>query len=269
METLGVPGGEIGYEDRGSGAPLLLVHAGVFSDWFLPLADCAALADFRVIRMRRAGYGVPPTATGPIDISQHAAHCAVLLDALDVAAHVVAHSSSAMIAVELAAARPDRVRSLVLYEPAIGGSLLTESERSLFGPIFEALFESAASGAVGDAFNGFMAAVCGVDYREVIEAALGPDALSRAQKESEFFFREEAPSVLRWSFTAKDAAPISQPSLVVSGGASVQIAQDVASRLASWLPKGEIATMEGTDHMLPLRDPKALAELVVRFVRRA
>ena len=29
---------EIQYSERGEGEPLLLVHAGVFADWFVPLA---------------------------------------------------------------------------------------------------------------------------------------------------------------------------------------------------------------------------------------
>lgn len=40
---------------RGDGEPLLLVHAGVFSDWFAPLSARRVLDDFRVIRICRAG----------------------------------------------------------------------------------------------------------------------------------------------------------------------------------------------------------------------
>jgi pimeloyl-ACP methyl ester carboxylesterase len=53
--TLG--GSEIEYSEHGEGEPILLVHAGVFADWFLPMAASHALNGFRVIRVRRAGYG--------------------------------------------------------------------------------------------------------------------------------------------------------------------------------------------------------------------
>ena len=115
MERLPLAGGTIEYTDRGTGQPILLVHAGVFADWFLPLAASPVLEGFRVIRMRRAGYasGSPPPAH--LSIAAHAGHCAGLLDTLGVEqAHVVGHSSSALIAVELAADRPHLVRSLAL-----------------------------------------------------------------------------------------------------------------------------------------------------------
>jgi hypothetical protein len=38
IKTAMVAGSAIEYSDRGEGEPLLLVHAGVFADWFLPLA---------------------------------------------------------------------------------------------------------------------------------------------------------------------------------------------------------------------------------------
>jgi hypothetical protein len=38
------------YADQGTGEPLLLVHGGVFTDWFLPLATSTALEGFRIIR---------------------------------------------------------------------------------------------------------------------------------------------------------------------------------------------------------------------------
>ena len=48
---------EIEYCERGAGEPLLLVHAGVFANWFVPMAASRVLEGFRVIRVRRAGYG--------------------------------------------------------------------------------------------------------------------------------------------------------------------------------------------------------------------
>lgn len=39
--------------EQGQGAPILLIHGGVFSDWFVPILSSAALAGFRLIRVRR------------------------------------------------------------------------------------------------------------------------------------------------------------------------------------------------------------------------
>src|SRR4051812_29135784 len=109
---------EVQYSDHGRGEPLVLVHAGVFADWFVPLAASDTIRGFRVLRVRRAGYGqTPPSA--PVSIADHAQHLAALLRLLEIAkAHVVGHSSGALIALHLAAEEPDMVQSLTLIEPA-------------------------------------------------------------------------------------------------------------------------------------------------------
>jgi pimeloyl-ACP methyl ester carboxylesterase len=112
---------EVQYSDLSEGEPILLVHAGVFADWFLPLAESDTLRGFRVIRVRRAGYGpTPPSA--PVSIREHARHLAALLKLLNLGkAHVVGHSSGALIALQLAADEPEKVQSLILIEPAALG----------------------------------------------------------------------------------------------------------------------------------------------------
>src|ERR687893_666056 len=117
MRRLAVAGSEIEYVDGGVGDPILLIHAGVFGAWFAPLAETPELDGFRVIRVVRAGYtnGSPPSSH--LSIGDHARHCAALLDALGVErAHLVAHSSGCLIALQLAMDRPAAVRSLVLLE---------------------------------------------------------------------------------------------------------------------------------------------------------
>ncbi len=63
MRRLVVSGGEVGYHDSAPSESILLVHAGVFSDWFLPLGHHLPRERFRVVRMRRCGYrGTAPPA---------------------------------------------------------------------------------------------------------------------------------------------------------------------------------------------------------------
>ena len=37
MTSFSIDNVDIAYSDRGAGEPVFLVHAGVFSDWFLPV----------------------------------------------------------------------------------------------------------------------------------------------------------------------------------------------------------------------------------------
>ena len=43
MNRANVNGVELEYESRGSGEPVVLIHAGIFADWFKPLVDEPAL----------------------------------------------------------------------------------------------------------------------------------------------------------------------------------------------------------------------------------
>jgi pimeloyl-ACP methyl ester carboxylesterase len=72
----------------------------------------------RVIAYNRRGY--PGSGAATTDIETHGRDAASLLEALDAGpATVCGHSFGAIVAVELAHARPDLVRALVLLEPML------------------------------------------------------------------------------------------------------------------------------------------------------
>lgn len=257
---------ELEYADIGAGEPVLLIHAGVFADWFVPVAVDPALADYRVIRVRRAGYSAGPAPSQHLTIDDHGRHCAALLDHLGMeSVHVVGHSSGALAALALAVERPDLVCDLVLVEPArAGDSWPAKPDARL---LLEPLMEAARSGDAPIAFDTFMRLICAVDYRDVIDASLGSGGLPRCERESVFFFADEMPAVLDWPFDRAAASRIRQPVLVVQGGNSPPMVHEAMSELADWLPNSSIETIPGSDHMLPLRHPAALAATIARFIR--
>jgi pimeloyl-ACP methyl ester carboxylesterase len=262
MEQMTIDGATIAWSDTGAGEPTLLIHAGVFGAWFQPVAPHLP---GRVIRMLRAGYagGPPPTAIVPI--ARHAAHAAALLDALGTGpATVVGHSSSTLIALELAKARPDLVRRMVLIEPPLIDPLLDPADVADVGAkVGVAIGAAMAATARGDraaAYDAFMGAVCGPRHREVVAAVLGVDGLARAERESAFFLTNEVPAAGGW--TPVDPAEIAIPTLLVAGAESPGATHRVVARLAGRLPHAEVATIEGANHLLPLTHPCAVADLV-------
>ena len=263
MQRLRVGDAEIEYSNQGGGEPVVLVHAGFFSDWFIPLAARAELADVRVIRVRRAGYVTGPPPSGHVSIADHADHLAALLDTLHIErAHIVAHSSSANMALQLAADRPERIGGLVLVEPARAGDSWPPNDaiRQAMSQYFEL-----AARDLHAMFDQAMRMICAPDYAEVITAALGPGALERAERESAFHFADEVPAVLEWSFDAALASHIGQPVLLVQCGASYEA---IMADLARWLPRATLTKLERADHMLPLRDPATLGAMIASFVRQ-
>ncbi|HUE59750.1 MAG TPA: alpha/beta hydrolase, partial [Acidimicrobiales bacterium] len=258
----------IDYSDGGGqGEPILLVHAGVFGAWFAPLAADSALDGFRTIRMLRAGYASGPAPAGHVTVADHAAHCAALLDSLGIdRAHILAHSSGCVIALQLALDRPDLVGSLILSEPPLIACLAAPDDLEFLGtevgPVIGGAVAAAARGDVAAAFEQFMTVISGPDYRNVLRAALGPNSLARAEQDSRFFFADEISAVQEWGFDEEAAAAIRHPVLLVQGGASPPPVHRLVAHLAAMMPDTEVATIDGDDHLLPLRSPAALGRLV-------
>ena len=74
MSRATVDGVTLDYATSGAGDPVVLVHAGIFADWFRPLLDESALTGrHRVLSYHRAGYAGSTRVTGPVSIAQQAA----------------------------------------------------------------------------------------------------------------------------------------------------------------------------------------------------
>jgi pimeloyl-ACP methyl ester carboxylesterase len=104
MDRAALEGFELEYEIRGAGEPVVLIHPGNFADWFTPLLDEPALTGhYRALTYHRAGCAGSSRIAGPISLAQQAAHCRSLMRHLGIErAHVVGHSSSGNIALQLA-----------------------------------------------------------------------------------------------------------------------------------------------------------------------
>jgi pimeloyl-ACP methyl ester carboxylesterase len=115
MPTLEANGVELWFEQEGEGEDVLFI-SGLADEGACWVDQVAGLTDrFRVITFDNRGVGRSATPPGDFEIADFAADTAALLDELGIGrAHVVGSSMGGAIAQELALARPDLVRSLVL-----------------------------------------------------------------------------------------------------------------------------------------------------------
>lgn len=261
----------IGFMDMGQGEPVVLVHAGVFSDWFRCVAVSRALEDFRIVLVRRAGYAAEAFPRH-LTLADHARHAAALADELGIeTAHWVGHSSSCQIALALALERPELVRTLALLEPAAGGGFAVPASSAL-GPYLGAALAAFQAGELERAFDAFMRGVCGDGYRDTVMARLGAAGFDAAVRESEFFFRDEARAVLESRFGPEEAAKVRQPVLCVEGGAQpphvAEMSREITQLTLRLLPQTEVAILPGVGHAMPLEDPDAVAQTIAAFARR-
>ena len=121
-DRISVNGTELEYQLRGTGAgePVVLIHWGVAATWAEPLLDQPALASrYQLLSYHRAGFARSGRLHGPLTMAAHAAHCQQLMRELGITrAHIVGHSSSVPVALQLALDAPEAVHTLTLMEAA-------------------------------------------------------------------------------------------------------------------------------------------------------
>jgi pimeloyl-ACP methyl ester carboxylesterase len=259
---------ELEFDIRGSGEPVVLIHPGHFADWFKPLLPEPPLADrYRLLTYHRVGCAGSSPVGGPVSLAQQAAHCRSLLHYLGIErAHIVGHSSSANIALQMALDAPDVVHSLAVLEPALYSAPSARTSRAFV----EAAIQLYRAGDKAGAIDTFLQGICGPGYRDVLERAL-PGAFDQHVADADTFFRVEFPAMQQWSFTRDDARRIHQPVLAVIGAKSQELSPVWGERqelLLSWLPNVEPFVLPEATHLLQVQNPRAMAAGLAAFFGR-
>lgn len=268
MDRATVEGIELHYELRGSGEPVVLIHWGVASAFAEPLLAEPALADaHQLLNYHRAGFGRSARVDGPLTIADHARHCRLLMRQVGIErAHVVGHSSSATIALQLALDFPDAAHTVVSMEaarPVPPTELQAQFVRDYIQPAVGRYRAGDRAGAVDTFFRG----VFGEGYGPALERGL-PGAFEQAVAEADAFFGQELPALQQWAFTEDDAGRIAQPVLLVLGERTTPTFPERRDVLLAWLPNPEPLDLPDTRHLLHVERPAAVAEALASFFAR-
>jgi 3-oxoadipate enol-lactonase len=256
LTELPVDGGDIHAEHAPSDGPaVLLLHAGVadrrvWDDVIGPLAA----AGHHVIRYDMRGYGRSAPATAPHSL---VADALLVLDAAGVdRAHFVGLSQGAATSVDTALAHPGRVRSLTLVAPGLTG---------YEWPRLPGFAERMAAAEANDT-HGLALAIAHLWAPLSFETGIKEcDAAARIiLDQAEQFMRDEQeteePSAIG------RLGEIGVPTLVVLGDRDVDAITDIGNLLATGIPGARTETIDGADHMLPLRRPDRLVELLLEHL---
>lgn len=266
------PDVQIEYRVRGTGEPVVLIHAGLFADWFEPLFNDAALTDrYRVVTFHRVGYARSSRVKGAVSVARQAEHVRALMRHLGIErAHLVGHSSGANIALQLALDAPSHVHSLALLEPALpvgGGDARMLSTRQA---ATAAIGERFRAGDKAGAVDGFMQMVSGPAYRVGLDRAL-PGSFERGVADADTFFGQELPALQQWRFERDAAARITQPVLAVMGEASPAVSPIWSARqqlMLDWLPAARGFVLPGATHLLHVQNTRGMSEALTAFFKR-
>ena len=252
------------YDTRGDGEPVLFIHGAIIADSFAPVTEEPTLAEYRLIRYRRRGYGQSDPPSDPPTIEEQARDARALLDRLDAdRAHVVADSGGGPIALQLAIDAPQVVRSLVLIEPA----LQTAEMAAAFDELVAPLVEMHRAGDSSKAVHLWMRPVGGSDWRTEIEKRI-PGAGDQANGDAGGTFESDLPAMRHWDLDAVGAETIEQPVLNIVGSRSAGQREVVTPMLCAAIPHTDVVVIDDADHTLPMTKPVPVAEEIAGFLRR-
>jgi pimeloyl-ACP methyl ester carboxylesterase len=248
---------KITWEERGSGAPLLLIQGLGYARWSWepivgPLAE-----RYRVLFFDNRGIGESDTPPGPYTARQMADDALQVLDEAGVEhAHVLGASLGGMVAQELAVAAPERVDRLVLCctHPGLAHGF----------PLPEAtvrLFAEAATLAPEIALRRFVENALGDDP----PAGLADELLRRRLENPQDPAAWQAQAAAGTTFEGVDG-PIAAPTLVVSGTADNVVDPRNAGVLVARIPGARLAMLEGRGHLFFWEDAAAFVRIVEEFL---
>ncbi|MBW8719510.1 MAG: alpha/beta fold hydrolase [Variovorax paradoxus] len=213
-------------------------------------------ARHRAIAMDTAGFGDSADGGVPASIAQWARVAGELLDALGIAqADVVGHHTGGVIAVELAAALPGRVRSLVLSSTPYTGETFRIA-RAKRPPIDEVAPSEDGShlAALWQKRQGFYP-----EGRPDLLEAFVRDALKVGHRV------EEGHRAVASYRMEERIGRVTQPALIIRATAD-PFAAPHAEELLHHLPQARIVDIEGGMVPLPDQMPEAFAQAVLEFL---
>jgi pimeloyl-ACP methyl ester carboxylesterase len=268
MPIVTVNGTPLFYAATGtSEIPVVLVHGswGDHHNWDAVVPGLARW--FRVVTYDRRGHSQSPRPLGQGTLQEDAMDLAALIEALGLApAHVVGNSFGSSVALRLAIARPDLLRSLTVHEPPLFA--LLEGDPEMQEPLAAMQARVAAVVALltaGDAVGG---------ARLFVETlAFGPGEWNAMPERLRQTFVANAPTWLDelrdpdWStLDLRALARFTAPTLLTRGDRSAPFFPAVVAQIARALPHARQHLFAGAGHVPQLTDAEQYVEVVGAFI---
>jgi pimeloyl-ACP methyl ester carboxylesterase len=265
MPAIHINGVDLHHEVEGHGPPLVIVH-GAWTDHVVWGEMARRLASsFRVIRYDRRGHSRSERPPGAYLRRQHEDDLAALIERLDAApAYLGGSSYGGLVALGLAARRPDLVRAVAVHEPA-ATSVLRRHEAAGVDANMDAVRDQIAAGDV----------VAGT-RRFVEEVILGPGAWEAFPASVRKTFVGNAPAYVSdqldpaWSQLDIDAINrFPGRILLTQGQASPPWLRLAVDRLAELIPATEVTRILAAGHSPHMSHPATYAQIVAAFLDNA
>jgi pimeloyl-ACP methyl ester carboxylesterase len=248
----------IAFEVSGAGEPVLLIHGlGGTSNTWTPLLP--AFARHTRISLDLPGSGRSHRFEGPLSLPLLVEKTLLVLDKAGTrSAHVAAHSMGTIVAAHLAAAEPDRVKSLALFGPLLAppeqarAAIRARAAKAREGdmqPIADALLQASLSGESRAKRPAVVAFVRESLMRQDPDGyARSCDALSEMQP--------------------ADTARIACPAVLVTGDEDAVAPPQSVRAMAQKIGRSRVEVLRGCGHWTPVEKPQECQEILKWFYTR-
>ena len=255
------------YELSGSGPPIVFIHEAIADSRMWEPQWTSFAGRNRLLRLDLAGFGRTPIERLPVT---HAQDVVGLLDELDLsAAGVVGASLGGRVALELAVARPDLVRALVLVDAGLPGVDWSEVVLAYGAAEDEAVargdLETATELNLRMWVDGPRRAAANVDPG--VRAAIGE--MQRRALELQAPYWERLVEDLLVPDIAERLDEVQAATLVLVGEEDVDDMHVLAERFTTEIPRARLATIPGAAHVPSLEQPLAFDKLALGFLGKA
>jgi 3-oxoadipate enol-lactonase len=247
-------------EEHGSGDPLLLVEGLGQSMWAWREQVPAFAQRFRTIAYDTRGTGRSPVPSEPYWIPDLADDAAAILDGRG--AHVVGLSMGGYVALTLALARPELVRSLVLVGTGAGGPDRVprpDRVREAFAAAQGLPLEQYGRATMPYTFAAGWPERNPERFEQILRARLEhptPYETIDAHMKACYRFYDAGIEVER----------IEARALVIHGDEDLIVPVENGRMLAGRLPHARYVELQGRGHNIPLEDPGTFNRLVLEFL---
>lgn len=240
----------------GQGRPIVLFHGvGLRAEaWAAQIADLQA--DYQIIAPDMPGHGAAPCPPVPMPLAGYAQNLARVLEALEEPALIVGHSMGALIALELASHRPDRVCGVAALNAVF--------QRN---PAAAAAVRARAESLTGDSLP---------DPDPTLTRWFGASDTPE-RRACDQWLRSADPRGYKWAYSAfaqtlgpepRDLRAIACPVLFATGADEPNSTPEMSQQMAQETPDSQALIIEGAAHMLPMTHPDTINAALRRLAAR-
>lgn len=258
---------QLHFERTGAGVPLILVHGswvdGRVWDSVVPLLS----GSFEVVAYDRRGHSLSSCPPGQGGIRDDVEDLAALIDFLALGpAHVAGASWGGSIALRLAAARPELLRSVTVHEPPLFDLLNAET------PVLPALTELRARLATVAALleSGDLEGAARLYFNQVAETPGGWAGLDQGRRSTllsnALTYLDQCRDLDALGIEVGDLAAFGGPVLVTHGNRRPPFFKSIVELIVAVMPEASSAVIPGAAHDPQVTHPGYYAQVIEEFM---